>query len=91
MVLVQRGFNKMKCLANEKQEKKVRQKTIEQVARFMYIVVASIVTDKYGYGKAKTEQLLKSIAERADSVIKGYASIEDFEKVLNEEYDIYFV
>lgn len=80
----------MKCAANKVTEKKIRQNTIEQVARFMYIVVASIVTDKYGYGKQKTEQLLKSIAERSDSVIKGYASIEDFEKVLNEEYDIYF-
>lgn len=80
----------MKCAANKVTERKIRQHTIEQVARFMYIVVASIVTDKYGYGKQKTEQLLKSIQDRAESVIKGYASIEDFEKVLNEEYDIYF-
>lgn len=80
----------MKCLANKKSEKKVREQTIEYVSKFMYIIVASIVTDKYGYGKQKTEQLLKSIQDRADTVLKGYASIEDFEKVLNEEYDIYF-
>lgn len=80
----------MKCAANKAVEKKIRETTINQVAKFMYIIVASIVTDKYGYGKQKTEQLLKSIQDRADSVIKGYASIEDFEKVLNEEYNIYF-
>lgn len=80
----------MKCLANKKSEKKVREQTVEYVAKWMYIIVASIVTDKYGYGKQKTEQLLKSISDRADSVLKGYANIEDFEKVLNEEYNIYF-
>lgn len=80
----------MKCAANKATEKKIRQHTIEQVSRFMTIIVASIVTDKYGYGKQKTEQLLKSIMDRSESVIKGYASIEDYEKVLNEEYDIYF-
>ena len=80
----------MKCLANKKSEKKVREQTVEYVAKWMYIIVASIVTDKYGYGKQKTEQLLKSISDRADSVLKGYASIEDYEKVLNEEYNIYF-
>lgn len=67
----------MKCAANKTTEKKIRQHTIEQVARFMTIIVASIVTDKYGYGKQKTEQLLKSIMDRAESVIKGYANIED--------------
>lgn len=80
----------MKCAANPKVEKNIREKTIEGTSRILYIIVASIVTDKYGYGKQKTEQLLKSIQDRADSVLKGYASIEDFEKVLNEEYDIWF-
>lgn len=80
----------MKCLANKVSERKVRQNTIKEVAHFMAVIVASIVTDKYGYGKQKTEQLLKSIMDRADSVTKGYARIEDFEKVLAEEYDIHF-
>ena len=80
----------MKCLANKTAEKKVRQTTIKEVSKFMLIIVASIVTDKYGYGKQKTLQLLKSIEDRADSVIKGYAKIEDFEKVLAEEYDIHW-
>ena len=80
----------MKCLANKVSEKKVRQNTIKEVSHFMAVIVASIVTDKYGYGKQKTQQLLKSIMDRADSVIQGYANIEDFEKVLAEEYDIYF-
>ena len=80
----------MKCLANKTAEKKVRQTTIKEVSKFMLIIVASIVTDKYGYGKQKTLQLLKSIEDRADSVIKGYVRIEDFEKVLAEEYDIHW-
>jgi hypothetical protein len=80
----------MKCLANKSTELKVREKTVKQVVRIMCVVVASILTDKYGFGKAKTQQILKSMQDRADSLLKGYANIEDFEKVLNEEYDIWF-
>lgn len=80
----------MKCLANKKPKKKLTDRVIEFVSKQMYIIVASVVTDKFGYGKQKTQQLLKAIQDRADSVLKGYVSIEDYEKVLNEEYDIWF-
>lgn len=61
----------MKCLANKTTEKKVRQDAIKQTAHFMAVIVASIVTDKYGYGKQKTQQLLTSIMEGLTVLLKA--------------------
>ena len=53
-------------------------------------MTASVLTDKLGLNGVKTGQILEQIQDRADSINAGYASLEDFETVLNEEYGITF-
>ncbi len=82
----------MNCLANNKSfSKDLRKSTTDTNVHTMLVSFASVLTDKYGYGKEKTIQILKSVFDRADSITKGYCNIKELEKVLDEEYDIRFI
>jgi hypothetical protein len=82
----------MKCVAsNKKLSSEIRKETTDTNVHTLLVSFASVLTDKYGYGKEKTMQILKSVFDRADSIVKGYCKIEDLETVLKEEYDIVFV
>lgn len=82
----------MKCLASNKSfSKDLRKSTTDTNVHTLLVSFASVLTDKYGYGKDKTIQILTSVFDRADSINKGYCKIEDLEAVLKEEYDITFV
>lgn len=81
----------MKALTpNSKGYKKLQSDIYGNVSRFFDIVVASILTDKLGLNEAKTKAVLSQIEERADSIIKGYMSLDDLEETLKEEYGITF-
>jgi hypothetical protein len=81
----------MKALTpNSKGYKKLQSNIYGNVSRFFDIVVASILTDKLGFNEAKTKAVLSQIEERADSILKGYMTLEDLEKTLKEEYNITF-
>ena len=82
----------MKCVAsNNKLSSEIRKQTTDTNVHTLLVSFASVLTDKYGYGKEKTIQILTSVFDRADSIVKGYCKIEDLEAVLKEEYDITFV
>jgi hypothetical protein len=82
----------MKCVAsNNKLSKEIRKQTTDTNVHTLLVSFASVLTDKYGYGKKKTMQILTSVFDRADSIVKGYCKIEELEAVLKEEYDIIFV
>lgn len=82
----------MKCVASNKSlSNQIRKQTTDTNVHTLLVSFASVLTDKYGYGKEKTMQILKSVFDRADSIVKGYCKIEDLEAVLKEEYDIIFV
>lgn len=70
--------------------KKLQSDIYGNVSRFFDIVVASILTDKLGLNEAKTKAVLSQIEERADSIIKGYMSLDDLEETLKTEYNITF-
>ena len=82
----------MKCVAsNNKLSSEIRKQTTDTNVHTLLVSFASVLTDKYGYGKEKTIQILTSVFDRADSIVKGYCKIEELETVLKEEYDIVFV
>lgn len=56
--------------------------------RFFIISVASILTDKFGIGKQKVTQIIKSIMCRADDILNNKISGSDIEKLLKDKYDI---
>ena len=77
-------------LPNDSRYKRLESEIYGKVCRFFAIVTASVLTDKLGLNGVKTGQVLEQIQDRADSINSGYASLEDFETVLNEEYGITF-
>lgn len=82
----------MNCVASNKGlSKQIRNSATDLSVHTLLVSFASVLTDKYGYGKQKTMQILKSTCDRADSLNKGYCDIEDLERVLKEEYDITFI
>lgn len=77
-------------LPNDSRYKKLESEIYGKVCRFFAIVTASVLTDKLGLNGVKTGQIIKTIQDRADSINSGYASLDDFESVLKEEYGITF-
>lgn len=77
-------------LPNDSRYKRLESEIYGKVCRFFAIVTASVLTDKLGLNGVKAGQVLEQIQDRADSINAGYASLEDFETVLNEEYGITF-
>lgn len=77
-------------LPNDSRYKRIESDIYAKVCRFFAIVTASVLTDKLGFNGVKTGQVLEQIQSRADSINSGYASLEDFESVLKEEYGITF-
>ena len=51
------------------------------------IAVAAILFDKKGMGTAEARETLDQVAELFDSIMKDYATLEDWKKVLRDEYD----
>lgn len=73
---------------NDTRYKRLEHEIYDKCCKLFVIVTASILTDKLGMSGAKTEQVLQALMERADSIVKGYASLDDFNDVLKEEYNI---
>lgn len=79
----------MKCVASQpKLIDDIKRKNTRQTCHFFLVVIASVLTDKFGYTKERTIRVLEEMSERADSINKGYMSLEDLEKVLKDEYNI---
>lgn len=77
-------------LPNDSRYKRIESDIYARVCRFFAIVTASVLTDKLGLNGVKTCQVLEAIQQRADTINSGYASLDDFESVLKEEYGITF-
>ena len=81
----------MKALTPKSSEyKKLQSDVYAKTSKFFAIVTASVLTDKLGFNESKTKAVLSQIEERADSIVKGYMSLDDLEEVLKEEYNITF-
>lgn len=80
----------MKCLASQpkSEAEKIKWNAVYNSTRVILIALASVLTDKYGYGRQKVHQVIRSIEDRADSINKGYIKLDDLEEVLRDEYGI---
>lgn len=63
-------------------------KTREQTVHFYSIAVLSVLADKFGFDKQKLQSASRIIRERFEAVAADYASLQDFETVLKDEYGI---
>lgn len=80
----------MKCNHNNKQinNRKQYSRGVENATDGMVIMLLYVLADKYGFGYKKMTQVMKSVEYTADSINKGYISINDLKDILDKEYGI---
>ena len=80
----------MKCSQNNKQinNRKQYSKGVESATDGMVIMLLYVLADKYGFGYKKMTQVMKSVEYTADSINKGYISMNDLKDTLFNEYGI---
>lgn len=57
-------------------------------AKIVLIAIASVLTDKLGFGKQKTHQVLKTIQTMSDKVYRGELSLLELSNTLEYKYEI---
>ena len=62
--------------------------TRKATVHFYSVAVLSVLADKNGFDKEQLQKVSADIQERFDCVLKDYATLQDYEKILNEEYDL---
>lgn len=55
---------------------------------YAWAIFFTVMCDKEGYGKKRLKRLWKAVNELSDSIAKGYVSIYDLMKTLDEEMGI---
>jgi hypothetical protein len=78
----------MKCLITDKTSKKIRHDALSETVRFYSIVFCYVLADKYGFGKFKLHQILKSVTTLAEEINENRIQLDELKEVLNDEYDV---
>ena len=78
----------MKCAADKRVVQIVRKDMMNQTIRYMFVAMASILTDKYGFDNEQIYQCVKQFQERFEAIRDDYISFSDLERTLKEEYGI---
>lgn len=80
----------MNCSAKNKSVKNHKQysRGVENATDGMVIMLLYVLADKYGFGHKKLMQVMKSVEYVADSINKGYVSLNDIKDSLSKEHDI---
>jgi hypothetical protein len=47
-----------------------------------------VLADKYGFGKFKLHQILKSVTTLAEEINENRIQLDELKEVLNDEYDV---
>lgn len=85
-----RQVDDMKCLANDRTAKALENKARKQSIEFFSVLFAYVLADKYGFGKQKLHQVLKTVIKLAEEIADDDIKLEELKEVLNEEYDVIF-
>ena len=56
--------------------------------KFYGVGLASVLTDKLGYSKQKTQQIIKSVLKRADSLQDGSIDVDELKELLLNKYKV---
>jgi hypothetical protein len=55
---------------------------------YTWAIFFSVMRDKEGYGRKRLRRLWREVSNLSDSIAKGYVSVEDLMRTLDEEMDI---
>ena len=77
----------MKCAANKSVIEKIRAEERATVIHVMAVTVAATAFDKCGLCRNTVEKLLKGAIDKADSINKGYAKLDDYIQAMKDEQD----
>ena len=53
-----------------------------------WAIFFTVMVDKEGYGKKRLNRIWEEVCDLSDSIAKGYVSVDDLMKVLDEEMGI---
>ena len=67
-----------------KAKKDARSKAIDTA----WAIFFTVMVDKEGYGKKRLNRIWEEVCDLSDSIAKGYVSVNDLMKVLDEEMGI---
>lgn len=85
-----RMLTKQKISPNDLQQilRSEQDRVLSHVVHNYSVVVATVLHDKLGFGKTRTERTLNHILDLFDSIERGYINEKDLEKVLLEEINV---
>lgn len=55
---------------------------------YTWAIFFSVMRDKEGYGRKRLRRLWREVSNLSDSIARGYVSVEDLMRTLDEEMDI---
>lgn len=64
--------------------------SIEKTSDLLTMIWCMVLHDKRGYGKGRLEDCLQEVTNLADSIRRGYCTVKDLQKTLEEETGIDF-
>lgn len=78
----------MKCLASSKTlSERIKDEERLNAVKVVLTAVCYIALDKCGLCKKTVERLMKGASEVAESINKGYVSLDDLLETIKSEYD----
>lgn len=69
----------------ESELKKIKKEATDDATEFLLTVFLTVLRDGDGYGKKRLCRTMDRINDLCDSIVKGYCSLYDLEKVLYDE------
>ena len=67
---------------------KAKKDAQNKAINYAWAIFFSVMVDKEGYGKKRLKRIWEEISDLSDSVSRGYVSIDDLLKTLDEEMGI---
>lgn len=78
-------------LVPRKQLDRERKRIRDEAVKYAFVVIFTVMHDKYGWGGIRLKRLYEQIDYVADSVCKGYIKLDDMARELETQMGIKFV
>lgn len=73
---------------NKADVQKAKKEAVLEAAHFALAIMFTCLHDKEGWGKIRLKRLWHEVEELSDSVTKGYVTINDLRRTLEEEMGV---
>lgn len=67
---------------------KAKKEAQNKAVNIAWAIFFTVLADKEGYGKKRLKRIWDEVSDLSDSISKGYVSVNDLIRVLDEEKDI---